>query len=137
MKKVYPVIFTQTNTEVLIEVPDMEIMTQAKDMYSSIEMVRDAIGLKGISLEDEGIIIPEPSCVKNIDINNGIFAEEGESVISLVEVDFLEYRKKLDGKMVRRNVTLPSWLDKEAKKAGINVSKTLQESLMTKLNVYK
>ena len=34
MKRVYPVIFTETDNEVLIEVPDMEIMTQATDMYS-------------------------------------------------------------------------------------------------------
>ena len=86
MKRVYPVIFTETDNEVLIEVPDMEIMTQANDMYSSIEMARDAIGIKGISMEDDGQIIPEASSARSIDIKKGIFASEGKSVVSLVEL---------------------------------------------------
>ena len=135
MKRVYPVIFTETDNEVLIEVPDMEIMTQANDMYSSIEMARDAIGIKGISMEDDGQIIPEASSARSIDIKKAIFASEGKSVVSLVDVDFVEYRKQIDNKMVRRNVTLPNWLNKEVEKAGINVSKTLQETLMDRLNV--
>ena len=46
-----------------------------------------------------------------------------------------EYRKKVDTKTVRRNVTLPSWLNCEAEHAGINVSRVLQEALMNVLNV--
>ena len=76
MKKVYPVIFTMTDNEVLIEVPDMEIMTQANDMYSSIEMARDAIGIKGISMEDDGQIIPEASSVESIDIKKSVTATD-------------------------------------------------------------
>ena len=98
-------------------------------------MARDAIGIKGISMEDDGQIIPEASSVESIDIKKGIFAREGKSVVSLVDVDFVEYRKQIDNKMVRRNVTLPNWLNKEVEKAGINVSKTLQETLMDRLNV--
>ena len=53
----------------------------------------------------------------------------------MVDIDFTEYRRKLDMKAVRRNVTLPSWLDYEARKAELNVSKVLQEALMSKLNI--
>ena len=51
MKKVYPVIFTQLNDEkntVLIEVPDLEILTEGFGMADAMDMARDAIGLKGI-----------------------------------------------------------------------------------------
>ena len=37
--------------------------------------------------------------------------------------------------MVRRNVTLPNWLNQEAEKAHLNVSKVLQEALKVKLGV--
>ena len=50
MKRVYPVIFTQLNDEkntVLIEVPDLEILTEGLGMADAVEMARDAIGLKG------------------------------------------------------------------------------------------
>ena len=52
-----------------------------------------------------------------------------------MNVDFTEYRKKVDTKTVRRNVALPSWLNYEAEHAGINVSRVLQEALMDVLNV--
>lgn len=38
-------------------------------------------------------------------------------------------------KTVRKNVTIPSWLNYEAEHAGINVSRVLQEALMNVLNV--
>ena len=137
MKMVYPVIFTQAEEVVLVEVPDLEILTEGKDMADAIAMARDAIGLYGVSREDHGEAIPDASLGTDIDVTKGTFAEEGVGVISYVDVDFAVYRRKLDNKVVRTNVTLPNWLKQEAEKAGINVSKVLQEALMTKLGVYR
>lgn len=135
MKSVYPVFLTQANTVVLVEVPDLEILTEGKDMSDAIEMARDAIELKCVSLEDEGIDIPQPSDITNLNANKGTFVEEGKTVVSLVDVDPTEYRRKIDTKTVRRNVALPSWLNYEAEQAGINVSRVLQEALMRTLNL--
>ncbi|MFR4352456.1 MAG: type II toxin-antitoxin system HicB family antitoxin [Roseburia sp.] len=138
MKKVYPVIFTALNDEndtVLIEVPDLGIMTEGYGMADAVYMARDAIGLKGIYHEDEGRDLPEPSGIQDIDADTGAFAEEGKGYVSLVDIDFVEYRRKVDNKAVRKNVTLPSWLNREAEKANINVSRVLQEALMAKLGV--
>ena len=134
MKAVYPTIFTQTLNAVLIEVPDLEILTEGKDKLDAIEMARDARGLKGITLEDMELEIPKASELENIDLNSGTFVNEGYSYISLVDVNFEEYRRRVDNKAVRRNVTLPNWLNKEVEKANINVSRVLQEALMAKLN---
>lgn len=54
---------------------------------------------------------------------------------TLVDVDLTSYRKMLDNRTVRRNVTLPNWLNQEAEKAHVNVSKVLQEALMARLGV--
>ena len=35
----------------------------------------------------------------------------------------------------RRNVALPSWLDYEAERAGVNVSRILQEALIAVLGI--
>ena len=137
MKKAYPVIFTQVEDAVLIEVPDLEILTEGKDVTDAIEMARDAIGLNGISREDRKERIPDASLITDIDIEKGAFVKEGKSFISFVDVDFGVYRRKFDNKTVRTNVTLPNWLKQEADKAEINVSKVLQEALMTKLGVYR
>lgn len=135
MKAVYPIILTAADDIILVEVPDLGILTEGKDYSDAIAMARDAIGLKGISLEDAGIKIPDASDVSAIDIDQGAFAEEGKGIVSLVDIDFDIYWRKIDNKTVRRNVTLPNWLNREAEAAHINVSKVLQEALMLKLNM--
>ena len=135
MKGVYPVIFTPTDGCILVEVPDFAILTEGKDYSDAIGMARDAIGAKGIALEDAGEMIPTASDISNVDISKGTFAEEGMGRVSLVDIDFAVYRRQVDNRTVRRNVTLPNWLNQAAEAAHINVSKVLQEALMTKLEV--
>ena len=142
MKVAYPVIFTDVDTNILIEVPDLDIITEANEegkrkgtMADAIMMARDAIGIKCINAENEGKKLAKPSQISNLDILNSTFYEEGKTIISLVDVDLATYRRMLDNKTVRRNVTLPNWLNQEAEKAHINVSKVLQEALMSKLGV--
>lgn len=137
MKNIYPVFFTKTDTVILVEVPDLEILTEGKNMVNAIEMARDAIELKCVSMEDDGMEIPLPSEISELDIANGTFAEDGSTVVSLVDIDSEEYRRKIDTRAVRKNVTIPSWLNYEAEHAGINVSKVLQEALMNVLNVQR
>lgn len=138
MKQVYPVIFTKLNDEkntILIEVPDLEILTEGFGMANAVEMARDAIGLKGIFYEDKGEELPQPRVLEEVDVSKGTFADEGVGFLSLVDIDFTEYRRRADNKTVRRNVTLPNWLNQEAEKAHINVSRVLQDALMMKLGV--
>lgn len=140
MKNVYPVIFTPLHDEkdtVLVEVPDLKILTQGYGMPDAMYMARDAIGLKGIDYEDDGRELPKPSKLIDINTANGTFAEDGEGYVSLVDIDFTEYRRRADNKTVRRNVTIPNWLNQEAEKAHLNVSRVLQEALMSKLGVSK
>ena len=140
MKAVYPVVFTQTNDEkdtILIEIPDLDIVTEGFGMVDAIKMARDAIGLKGITLEDMKQPIPIPSKIKDIDTSILEFRECGDMFISMVDVDFKMYRRIMDNKSVRRNVALPNWLNREAEQAHINVSKVLQEALIEVLGLNK
>ena len=114
---------------------DMNILTEGFGLPDAIEMARDAIGANGITLQDLGREIPVPSDISDIDIKNGPFDNTGISHVSFVDIDFDEYRRKVDNKTVRRNVTLPNWLNQEAEKSHINVSRVLQEALMVKLGV--
>lgn len=87
MKIVYPVFFTQTETNVLIEVPDLEILTEGKDLSDAIVMARDAIELKCVSLEDDKMEIPKPSDFSSLDVKNSTFAAEGKTFVSLVDTN--------------------------------------------------
>ena len=142
MRVAYPVIFTDVGTNILIEVPDLALLTEANsegtakaNLADAIMMARDAIGTKCIYLEDEGREISEPSFCSDIDITKGQFYGEGRSIVSMVDVDLIEYRRSIDNKSIRRNVSIPNWLNREAEKAHINVSKTLQEALKKELHI--
>ena len=142
MKHVYPTFIVNTNDgsehPFLVCVPDMEIFTEGDTFADAIEMARDAIGVAGISMEDNKEELPTPSdqlaAIEKVKQDTGVI-DFSEGILTYVDVDFLEYRKKVDTKTVRRNVALPSWLNYEAEHAGINVSRVLQEALMNVLNV--
>lgn len=134
MIAIYPVIFTKTNDDkdtYLIEIPDIEGMTQGYGLADAIKMARDYIGCYCYDKTD----IPTASAVKDIDISKGEFYKDGESEVSLVDVDIEAYRKKMSSRAIRRNVSIPFWLNQAAEEQHLNVSKILQDALKEKLNM--
>ncbi|NLP47687.1 MAG: HicB family protein [Clostridiales bacterium] len=127
MKCVYPIILTKGSKYIIAFVPDFNISTQGENYATAIEMARDAIGLMGIDMEDDGEKLPTPTEIDEIK------TESADDLISLVDVNFTEYRKKNDTRSVRRNVTIPAWLDYEVRKHNINVSATLRSALELRL----
>ncbi len=142
MKQVYPTFILNTNDgsehPFVVCVPDMDIFTEGDTFADAIEMARDAIGLAGISMEDNKEELPKPSdqlsAIEKVKQDTEVI-DFSAGILTYVDVDFSEYRKKIDTRTVRRNVALPSWLNYEAEHAGINVSRVLQEALMDVLNV--
>lgn len=129
MKAAYPVVLTREDKWTLVYIPDFEINTEGSDYADAMEMARDAIGLMGITLEDDGKALPAPSDLRKVAESNS------KGVVTLVDVDFTEYRRANDMRTVRRNVSLPQWLNVQAEKAGINVSAVLQKALKAELNL--
>ena len=129
MKGVYPVVMTKAGDDVVVYIPDFDCNTQGSDYAEAMEMARDAIGLMGITLEDDGKAIPAPS-----DLQSAAAANK-DAVVTLVDVDFAEYRRANDMRTVRRNVSLPQWLDTKAAQSGINVSAVLQKALTAELGI--
>lgn len=125
MKDAYPIIINKKTY--VIYVPDFDIHTQGTDIENCIEMAREAIGLTGISLEDIGKTIPKPS----YELPN---AEKNE-LVTFVDVDFEYYRKLEDNRMVKRNCTIPNYLNVMGEKAGFNFSEILRTALIERLNL--
>ncbi len=129
MKAVFPVVFTKLEDGYMAYVPDMQLNTQGDNLAEAIEMARDAIGIMGIDMEDENESIPMPSEL------SAIVKERDGDIVNFVDVDFTEYRRRNDMRTVRRNVSLPSWLNAEADRAGVNVSAILQNALKQQLQI--
>lgn len=129
MKKVYPVVLAPGKSFVVAYIPDFNINTQGADYAEAIEMARDAMGLMGIDMEDEKEALPEPSALSSVK------PASEEAVVTLVDVDFGEYRRRNDMRAVKKNCTIPSWLNFEAEKAGLNFSAILQMGLKKELGI--
>ena len=130
MKKgAYPIILEKTDDGYYVKIPDFGIGTQGETIVDAMEMARDAIGLMGIDLEDDGKQIPEPGSVKvEVEKNN---------ILTLVDIDFLEYRRRVDNKAVKKNCTIPYWMSVEADKKGVNYSRLLQGAIASVLGINK
>ncbi len=127
MKDAYPIILTQGKKFVVVFIPDFEINTQGENVAEAMEMARDAIGLMGIDMQDDGKMLPRPTPITEVKAENGI--------TTLIDVDFDEYRRKNEMRSVKKNCTIPSWLNYEAEKRHVNFSETLQKALMEQLNI--
>ena len=128
MKQAYPVIITKDKDFFVASIPDFETGTQGESLTEAIEMARDAIGMCGCYMQDEKKDIPIPTDIGNV-------TKEASDILTLVDVDFDEYRKKHEMRTVRKNVTIPSWLNEEAESANINFSALLQKAIKAELHL--
>jgi predicted RNase H-like HicB family nuclease len=129
MKAVYPILLSKGKEHIIVFVPDFNINTQGEDEADAMEMARDAIGIMGIDMEDENETLPTPTALAEVQ------KEHATDILTLVDVDFTEYRRKNDMRAVKKNCTIPSWLNFEAEKAGVNFSAILQTALKQELQI--
>lgn len=127
MRKAYKIILSPDDQGYLVTVPDFDCNTQGKDIADALFMARDVIGAMGITLQDMGREIPEPDTVE--------LKTESNDIVTYVDVDFTEYRKKAENKKVKKTLSIPSWLNEKAEAEHINFSRVLEEALINRLEV--
>lgn len=128
MKIAYPIILEPAaDGWYVVTVPDLGIHTEGRNIADAIDMAADAISLTAISLQDNGQSVPAPS-------EGPLICRDGE-IPSYAVVDFDAYRRMNDMRTVRKNVTLPNYLNEMAMKAGLNFSQVLQEGLKERLGM--
>ena len=128
MKNAYPITIQQDGEFFVVFVPDFEINTQGTTIAEAMEMARDVIGMSGCYMQDNKRSIPAPSRVEDV-------KADPDTIVTLVDVNFEEYRRKHDNRAVRKNLTIPSWLNEEAETAGLNFSAVLQSALKRELHI--
>lgn len=131
-KYVYPAIFTpEEEGGYSVRFPDVQdCFTGSETLAGAMEMANDVLCLMLYDLEQANGSIPDASSVDAIQSQT----EPGEFV-SLIACDTVEYRKFYDSRAVKKTLSIPSWLNDMAERAGINFSGTLQEALKQQLNI--
>lgn len=119
----YTAIITENDGTFYAKVPDVPgCVTTADSLSEAISLITDALCGCLVVLEDEGIVPAAPT-------PQPLIAHDANVVLTLVQADTINYRKRIDNKSVRKNVSLPAWMSALADKRGINCSKVLQDAL--------
>lgn len=128
MKLVYPAIFTPFGDRdgYVVEVPDLPgCVTEGDSLPDAIDMGIDAASGWILGELEDGRPYPAASPYASVAAPEGSF-------VSLLALDMEAYAEKYGDKSVRKNVTLPAWLNAYGEKNNINFSKVLSDALMEK-----
>ena len=127
MKLTYPACFYPCEDKengYTVEVPDLPgCVSEGNTLADALLMAVDAASGWVLDELEDGNPVPKASTPENI------VPEQGGFVTMLV-LDMDAYAEKYGNKAVRKNLTIPAWLNTFAEKNNINFSQVLQDSLM-------
>lgn len=129
MKLIYPAVFypfSDGSGGYTVEFPDLPgCVTEGRNLEEAFEMAMDAASGWVLDELEEGNEIPKASEYTDVKLR-----ENGQVNIILLDMD--KYAEQYGEKAVRKNVTIPAWLNTFAEKKKINFSQVLQEAILAK-----
>lgn len=128
MNLVYPAIFypDSESPSYAVVVPDLPgCVSGGTSLAEAIAMGEDAASGWILAQLEDGKAIPSASHMEDIHPD----PEIGEGFVSLLALDMDAYAAKYGSKSIRKNLTIPAWLNTFAEAKGLNVSKVLQDAL--------
>ena len=82
---------------------------------------------ESIDIEEENEHIPGVSSINDLSL-------EKNQIPILIDINMVLHRKAIENTSVKKTLTIPQWLNKEAERHNINFSQVLQEALKEQLN---
>lgn len=125
MKLVYPAVFSPCLEKegYTVTVPDLPgCVTEGDSLADAILMAEDAACGWVLDELEEGNPAPKSSAPESIALEPGDF-------ISLLALDMDSYAEKYGEKAVRKNLTIPAWLNTFAEKRHLSFSQVLTDAL--------
>ena len=125
MKLTYPAVFYKDmeSSAYAVEVPDLPGCASGADtLADAILMATDAAAGWVLDELEDGKSVPTASRQEDINPDPGGF-------VSMLVLDMDAYTEKYGHKAVRKNLTIPAWLNTFAEANHVNFSQVLQDSL--------
>ncbi|MDR0842228.1 MAG: type II toxin-antitoxin system HicB family antitoxin [Acidobacteriota bacterium] len=129
MKLTYPAVFYRDGETgaYAVEVPNLPgCATGGDTLADAILMAVDAASGWVLDELEDGKPAPVASAIKDI------HPSEPGGFVSVLALDMDAYAEKHGKKAVRKNLTIPAWLNTFAEENGINFSEVLQDALAAK-----
>ena len=129
MKKLlYPACFYPCEEQegYTVVVPDLPgCVTQGKSLIDAIGMAVDAASGWVLDEMEDGKPIPPASKIEDVQAD-----ERPGGFVNLIVLDMDTYAVKYGEKAVRKNLTIPAWLNTYAEANNVNFSRVLQDALV-------
>lgn len=125
MKLVYPAVLRPqaVGAGYTVIVPDLPgCVSEGGTLADALLMAEDAASGWVLDELEDGNAAPAPSAPSDISVQSG-------ELVTLLVLDMDSYAEKYGDKAVRKNLTIPAWLNTMAEKQHINFSKVLTDSL--------
>lgn len=128
MKLIYPAVFkpfSDNSGGFVVEFPDLPgCVTEGRNLEEAMEMGVDAASGWILGELEDGERLPKPSEYADVTV-------EEKGMVNMLLLDMDSYSEKYGEKAVRKNLTIPAWLNTFAEKNNLNFSKILQDALLT------
>lgn len=127
MKLTYPAIFApfEDREGFTVTVPDLPgCVTEGDTLADAILMAQDAASGWVLDELEDGKAAPPASAVSSIHTS-------GKEFVSILALDIDSYAEKYGSKAVRKNLTIPAWLNTFGESRNLNFSKVLQDALQS------
>lgn len=132
MKKdvyVYPAILTYYENNIGIVFPDLPgCVSNANNIEEASRCAKEALALHLYGMEEDGIDMPSPSSINELQLDSN-------DIALLVEVYMPLYREAINNTTTKTTVTMPQWLKSIAEENNINFSQVLQTALKQQLGI--
>lgn len=132
MKLTYPACFYPCENKpgaYTVEVPDLPgCVTEGDTLADAILMATDAASGWVLDELEDGNTAPISSSIDKITPEPGGF-------VTMLALDMDTYAEKYGAKSIRKNLTVPAWLNTMAEQNHLNFSQILNEALQHKLRL--
>lgn len=119
---IYPAVFhANDDGSYTVIFPDLPgCITEGKNLENALSMAQDALHAWMEYTVENGDPIPTASNPKAVQVSDAEF-------VNLIRTEIK------DARSVRRNVSIPKWMDEQASAKGLSLSRVLQDALNERL----
>ena len=130
MKLIYPAVFYPCDNKegYTVEVPDLPgCVSEGDSLADAIVMGTDAASGWVLDELEDGKSVPASSAVTEIEVRNG-------GIVNLLVLDMDAYAERYGDKAVRKNITIPAFMNTYIEKHGFSLSKIAQDAIGAIMN---
>ena len=129
MKLIYPAIFYpfEDDEGYTVEVPDLPgCVTEGSDLAEAILMGVDAASGWVLDELEDGKTVPKASDPRTITPDEG-------GIVNLLVLDMDSYAEKYGNKAIRKNITIPAYMNTFIEAHELSLSKIAQDAISAKM----